>query len=130
MSNMPCSTSVGLQDQVSTAFGGFNHITVAQNGAYTVSPMVLPRERLDALQDHLMLVFTGISRIAADVAETVVGNLKQNGPGHAHAAADGGSGDCDSDVALDGPRRIRAAAEGGVGVETVVVGSRVERHGG
>jgi D-glycero-alpha-D-manno-heptose-7-phosphate kinase len=68
---------VGLQDQISTAFGGFNHITVAQNGTYTVSPMVLPRERLNALQDHLLLVFTGISRTAADVAETIVGNLKQ-----------------------------------------------------
>jgi D-glycero-alpha-D-manno-heptose-7-phosphate kinase len=68
---------VGLQDQVSAAFGGFNHISVAQNGAYTVSPMVLPPERLKALQDHLLLVFTGISRTAAEIAETVVSNLKQ-----------------------------------------------------
>jgi D-glycero-alpha-D-manno-heptose-7-phosphate kinase len=68
---------VGLQDQVSTAFGGFNCITVAKDGAYIVNPMVLPRERLEALQDHLMLVFTGISRNAPDIAETVVGNLKQ-----------------------------------------------------
>lgn len=67
---------VGLQDQVSAAFGGFNHITIAQNGAYSVSPMVLPRQRLDALQNHLLLVFTGISRTAAEVAESVVGNLK------------------------------------------------------
>ena len=67
---------VGLQDQVSTAFGGFNHITIAQNGAYSVSPMVLPRQRLEALQDHLLLVFTGISRTAAEVAQSVVGNMK------------------------------------------------------
>jgi D-glycero-alpha-D-manno-heptose-7-phosphate kinase len=67
---------VGLQDQVSTAFGGFNHITVTQSGAYTVSPMVLPRQRLEALQSHLMLVFTGISRNAPAIAETVVDNLK------------------------------------------------------
>jgi D-glycero-alpha-D-manno-heptose-7-phosphate kinase len=67
---------VGLQDQISTAFGGFNHISIAPNGAYDVSPMVLPRERLTALQDHLLLVFTGISRTAAEVAQTVVGNMK------------------------------------------------------
>jgi D-glycero-alpha-D-manno-heptose-7-phosphate kinase len=67
---------VGLQDQISTAFGGFNRIAVAQNGTYTVSPIVLPKERFEALQNHLLLVFTGISRTAADVAETVVGNLK------------------------------------------------------
>jgi len=68
---------VGLQDQISTAFGGFNHIAVAQNGTHTVTPIVLPKHRLEALQDHLLLVFTGISRTAAEVAETVVGNLKQ-----------------------------------------------------
>jgi D-glycero-alpha-D-manno-heptose-7-phosphate kinase len=67
---------VGLQDQISAAFGGFNHITVAENGTYNVSLMVLPRERLNALQDHLLLVFTGISRTAAEVAQSVVGNLK------------------------------------------------------
>jgi D-glycero-alpha-D-manno-heptose-7-phosphate kinase len=38
--------------------------------------MVLPRERLNALQDHLLLVFTGISRTAPEVAQTVVENLK------------------------------------------------------
>ena len=67
---------VGLQDQISAAFGGFNHITVAPDGTYSVRPMVLPRARLAALQDHLLLVFTGISRTAADVAETIVNNLK------------------------------------------------------
>src|SRR5688572_32839113 len=67
---------VGLQDQVSAAFGGFNHISIAQNGTYSVTPIVLPAERLHALQDHLMLVFTGISRTANDVAETVVTNMK------------------------------------------------------
>ena len=35
---------VGLQDQVSAAFGGFNHISIARNGAYSVTPMVLPVE--------------------------------------------------------------------------------------
>jgi D-glycero-alpha-D-manno-heptose-7-phosphate kinase len=66
---------VGLQDQISAAFGGFNHITLAENGTFDVRPIVLPKTRLDELQDHLLLVFTGISRTAAEVAETVVGNL-------------------------------------------------------
>jgi D-glycero-alpha-D-manno-heptose-7-phosphate kinase len=67
---------VGLQDQISAAFGGFNHVTVAPNGTHSVSPMVLPRPRLDALQDHLLLVFTGISRTAPEIAQAVVDNLK------------------------------------------------------
>jgi D-glycero-alpha-D-manno-heptose-7-phosphate kinase len=67
---------VGLQDQISAAFGGFNHIAFRQDGAYEVEPLILPRERLDQLQDHLLLVFTGISRFAPDVAQTVIRNLK------------------------------------------------------
>ena len=59
---------VGLQDQVSAAFGGFNHIAIAHNGTYSVTPIVLPPDRLHALQSHLMLVFTGISRTANEVA--------------------------------------------------------------
>ena len=66
---------VGVQDQVSAAFGGFNHIAFAQNGTYSVTPMVLPVDRLQALQNHLMLVFTGISRTANEIAETIVTNL-------------------------------------------------------
>ncbi len=68
---------VGLQDQATAAFGGFNHISISPDGSYSVRPMVLPRERLHALQDHLLLVFTGISRTAADVAQTVVDNLQR-----------------------------------------------------
>jgi D-glycero-alpha-D-manno-heptose-7-phosphate kinase len=67
---------VGLQDQVSAAFGGFNHISFRHDGAYEVRPIILPRERLESLQDHLMLFFTGISRLSTDVAETVIANLQ------------------------------------------------------
>jgi D-glycero-alpha-D-manno-heptose-7-phosphate kinase len=68
---------VGVQDQVSAAFGGFNHITIAENGTYSVRPIILPKARLEALQDHLLLVFTGISRTASDVVESFAGSLKQ-----------------------------------------------------
>ena len=67
---------VGLQDQISAAYGGFNHIRFRPDGTYDVEPMILPRERLAALQEHLLLVFTGISRLAPVVAQTVIDNLK------------------------------------------------------
>ncbi len=66
---------VGLQDQISAAFGGFNHIAFRRDGTYEIRPMVLPRERLGALQDHLLLLFTGISRLSSEVAQTVITNL-------------------------------------------------------
>ena len=67
---------VGLQDQISAAFGGFNHIGFNRDGTYEVRPLILPRERLEALQEHLFLVFTGKSRLAPQVAQTVIGNLR------------------------------------------------------
>jgi D-glycero-alpha-D-manno-heptose-7-phosphate kinase len=68
--------AVGVQDQISTAFGGFNHITLRADGSFQVNPMILPPERLQDLQDHLLLAFTGVSRIAADVAQSQLDNLK------------------------------------------------------
>jgi D-glycero-alpha-D-manno-heptose-7-phosphate kinase len=70
--------AVGVQDQISAAFGGFNHITFRQDGVYHVSPMVLPNDRLGSLQSHLMLLFTGISRTAAEVAQAQLDNLKHH----------------------------------------------------
>jgi len=68
---------VGLQDQICAAFGGFNHVTFRRDGTFEVNPVIVPRERLEELQQHLLLVFTGISRSSATVAQTVIGNLKQ-----------------------------------------------------
>jgi D-glycero-alpha-D-manno-heptose-7-phosphate kinase len=68
--------AVGSQDQISAAFGGFNRITFHGDGKYQVDPMILPRPRVAALQDHLMLFFTGISRTAAEVAHATIKNLK------------------------------------------------------
>jgi D-glycero-alpha-D-manno-heptose-7-phosphate kinase len=42
-----------------------------------VNPVVIGRARLDALQDHLLLLFTGISRTAAEVAQTLLDNVTQ-----------------------------------------------------
>jgi len=68
---------VGSQDQLSAAFGGFNHITFRQDGSYQVNPLIVPRTRLDLLQDHLMLLFTGISRLSTEVAAVTIANLPQ-----------------------------------------------------
>jgi D-glycero-alpha-D-manno-heptose-7-phosphate kinase len=60
--------TVGVQDQTLAAFGGFNRIDFAPNDDIRVSPVTLPRERIEALQDHLMLVFTGFTRTASEIA--------------------------------------------------------------
>lgn len=68
--------NVGSQDQISAAFGGFNRIEFKRNGAFQVSPIILARDRLRELQDHLMLCFTGFSRIASDIAKSKIDNFK------------------------------------------------------
>jgi D-glycero-alpha-D-manno-heptose-7-phosphate kinase len=67
--------TVGSQDQVLAAYGGFNHIHFPEDGDAVVRPVTLGRERLAALNDHLMLCYSGRVRTASDVAETYVHDL-------------------------------------------------------
>lgn len=68
--------SVGSQDQVSAAFGGFNRIEFKRSDSFHVTPIVLSRDRLLELQSHLMLCFTGFARIASEIAESKIANFK------------------------------------------------------
>ena len=65
-----------MQDQIASAFGGFNYMVFHQDGTFDVRPMTLPGGRVEALQSHLLLLFTGMSRTSADVARTIVSNLR------------------------------------------------------
>ena len=60
--------NVGSQDQVMAAFGGFNRVNFEPNGDIRVSPILINRQRLQDFQDHLMLIYTGLSRTASDIA--------------------------------------------------------------
>ena len=69
--------AVGSQDQIQAAYGGFNQVTFAQNGEFSVKPMILPAKRMRALTSSLMLFYTGIKRTASDVASSFVNNLQE-----------------------------------------------------
>lgn len=60
--------NVGSQDQVSAAFGGFNRIEFKGNQDPRVTPIIIDNDRLKKLQDYMMLVFTGFSRTASEIA--------------------------------------------------------------
>jgi len=68
--------NVGSQDQVSAAIGGFNRIEFHRNDSFDVSPVIIPGHRREELRDHLMLCFTGFSRIASLVAKSKIANFK------------------------------------------------------
>ena len=69
--------NVGCQDQMAVAFGGLNRIRFAANST-TVEPIILSPERSEAFQGRLMLFFTGLSRIASDVAAGWIKNTPRN----------------------------------------------------
>jgi len=69
---------VGSQDQVAAAYGGFNHIHFDKASGFRVEPLQVDGERKKALQSHLMLFFTSISRTASDIVEEQFQKVKIN----------------------------------------------------
>jgi D-glycero-alpha-D-manno-heptose-7-phosphate kinase len=67
--------TVGSQDQVSAAYGGFNHITFLRNGEFSIRPVTISMERIKELEAHLLLFYTGIKRTASNIAESYVNNF-------------------------------------------------------
>src|SRR5262245_1246313 len=70
--------TVGSQDQVTAAYGGFNHVLFQPTGEISVRPVTASQSRLRSLNDHLLLFFTGIKRTSSDVARSYVGKLDAN----------------------------------------------------
>jgi D-glycero-alpha-D-manno-heptose-7-phosphate kinase len=70
--------NVGLQDQIATAYGGFNIINFKKNKNFTVEPIKISIERKNMLNNHLMLFFTGFARTATIIAKDQIKNIKNN----------------------------------------------------
>lgn len=67
--------SVGCQDQVATAYGGFNVISFLQSGDIRVDPVTISHRRLQELQSSLLLFYTGSSRNGTDLASKLIENI-------------------------------------------------------
>jgi len=71
--------TVGSQDQVSAAYGGLNHIIFKTDGDISVRPVTISQQRLEELNSHVMLFYTGIKRTASDMAKTYVEDIESKG---------------------------------------------------
>jgi D-glycero-alpha-D-manno-heptose-7-phosphate kinase len=60
--------SVGSQDQVMSAHGGLNLVEFLPNGEIALEPVIMRPDALRELESRLLLVFTGHSRNASDIA--------------------------------------------------------------
>jgi D-glycero-alpha-D-manno-heptose-7-phosphate kinase len=68
--------NVGSQDQIATAYGGLNKIQFF-NDHFEVNPIIIAKERQHSLNNHLMLFFTGTTRIASEIAKHHISNINK-----------------------------------------------------
>ena len=69
--------SVGIQDQIMAAHGGFRIIEMGPDANWIVKNMLLPTEYLKSLENHVLLGFSGISRMAEKHAKNKIDNIKK-----------------------------------------------------
>lgn len=69
--------SVGSQDQVAAAFGGLNHIRFWKS-SFEVEPITIAPDRMETLQNHMLLCFTGFARTASEIAVEQVAKTEEN----------------------------------------------------
>ena len=67
--------SVGSQDQVLTALGGFKKIDFNTDHSISEMPVIISAEYKAELESHLLLFYTGISRFASQIAEKKIKNI-------------------------------------------------------
>ena len=67
--------TVGNQDQILAAFGGFNRIDFRPDDSFNISPVIINKDLVGQLQSHMLLFFTGLSRFSSDIARDKVSNF-------------------------------------------------------
>lgn len=69
-----CNEAGGVQDQLAAAFGGLNRINFTSEG-YEIKPIALYKERREAFQNNLMLMFTGFTHFSSEIAQAQQSNM-------------------------------------------------------
>ena len=67
--------NVGCQDQALAAIGGFNKIEFGGSNHLNVRAITISKDRLELLQDHLMLFYSGLSRTASEITGEQIKNI-------------------------------------------------------
>jgi len=69
--------NVGVQDQITTAFGGLNRVVFSRYGGFEVNPVPMKVSRRKELESHLLLFYTGVARTASDIAGEKIASIPQ-----------------------------------------------------
>lgn len=70
-----CDEKGGWQDQIAASYGGFNRINFSDKG-YEVQKVIISPERKKALNNNLLLFFTGFTRFSSEIQQTTKSAIK------------------------------------------------------
>lgn len=74
--------SVGIQDQIIAAHGGIRIMELGLGNNWTTSPLILSKDYLLEFEKHILLGFSGVSRMAEKHAKVHVDNIKAGKTNH------------------------------------------------
>jgi D-glycero-alpha-D-manno-heptose-7-phosphate kinase len=66
----------GYQDQFSSVFGGFNYIEFLRDGKVIVNPLRISQDSIKELECHLLLCYTGGTRLSANIIKRQIEDFK------------------------------------------------------
>lgn len=69
---------IGKQDQYAAACGGLNFITFHKDDTVSVEPVIMRKETMDALQENLVMFYTGIKHDANAILAEQKKNISQS----------------------------------------------------
>ncbi len=69
--------NVGSQDQMAAAYGGFNIFRFNPDGSIKAEPITLPQARIRELESHLLMLYTGTSRLSTEIAGEIIGQVER-----------------------------------------------------
>lgn len=64
--------NVGSQDQMAAAHGGLNVFKFDTDGTIRVEPLTISKRRIAELESHLLLLYTGTSRLSSEIASEII----------------------------------------------------------
>lgn len=70
--------TVGIQDQISCSYGGFNSIKINKKGNFKVKKIISDDKNLKNLSSNLLLIYTGRLRTAQIIANSYVKKLNNS----------------------------------------------------
>lgn len=69
---------IGKQDQYAAAYGGFNFYTFNKDGSVFVEPLMMEPDKLELMEQNLMMFYTGTMHSASEILAEQGQNLKNS----------------------------------------------------